>query len=126
MATLLTVSGLLDWDETVLDGLGTCIDFSRLETFPNDMYKYYNGFINSLAKQKVVLECGMLECVYQDPDIFKNAVKLTKKQKKIVFHKAIRYDAGKGEIKMEFRIYASWEWTSEGVLKKYPCLRNFD
>ena len=27
---------------------------------------------------------------------------------------------------MEFRIYASWEWTSEGVLKKYPCLRNFD
>lgn len=75
MATLLTVSGLLDWDETVLDGLSTCIDFSRLELFPDTMYKFFDGFVNELAKQKVVLECGMLECVHQDPDILKNAVK---------------------------------------------------
>ena len=75
MATLLTVSGLLDWDETVLEGLHTCIDFTSLKTYPENEYNFFNGAINNIALQKVVLECGMLECVHQDPDIFKNAVK---------------------------------------------------
>lgn len=74
MTTLLTVSGLLDWDETVLDGLNNCINYVDLEVYDNDIYKYYNGFIGELSRQKVVLECGMLEAIHQDPDIFKNAV----------------------------------------------------
>lgn len=74
MAVLLTVSGLLDWDETVLDGFNSCINFSLLETYPESMYTFPDFMVNNYARQKVVLECGMLECVHQDPDIFKNAV----------------------------------------------------
>ena len=75
MATLLTVSGLFDWDETVLEGLRDCVDIVSLEVYPESKYNFYNGVINDMTLQKVVLECGMLECLHQDPDIFKNAVK---------------------------------------------------
>lgn len=74
MATLLTVSGLLDWDEKVLDGLDHCVDYSWLKTKPYEKYHFFSGAEHSRAKAKVIYECGMFECVYQDPETFKKAV----------------------------------------------------
>ena len=74
MATLFTVSGLLDWDEKVLDGLDSCIEYCDIITDPPEKFKIYSGTENSRAKKKVVYECGMLECVHQDPGTFKEAV----------------------------------------------------
>ena len=74
MAVLLTVSGLLDWDETVLDGLNFCIRYNFLQTEPDEKFYFYSGQENARAKTKVVFECGMLECVHQDPIIFKKAI----------------------------------------------------
>lgn len=74
MATLLTVAGLLDWDEQVLDGLNLCIDYRNVATYPDEKFKFFSGFENQRAKCKVVYECGMLECVHQNPETFKNAV----------------------------------------------------
>lgn len=74
MATLLTVSGLLEWDETVLDGFNSCIDYTRVEVYPKREYEFYSGLENQRAKEKVVYECGMLECLHQDPETFKGAV----------------------------------------------------
>lgn len=74
MATLLTVSGLLDWDEEVLDGLDRCIEYYNVNTKPPEKFNFYGGMENRRAKEKVVYECGMLECVYQDPETFKKAV----------------------------------------------------
>lgn len=74
MATLLTVSGLLDWDETVLDGLGCCIDFTLLTTSPYCNLSLYTGAETQRTKDKVVYECGMLECLHQSPETLKKAV----------------------------------------------------
>lgn len=59
MATLLTLSGLLDWDSEVLEGLDFCIT---------------NFVDNGAIKNRVVYECGMLECVHQNPETLKQAV----------------------------------------------------
>lgn len=74
MATLLTVSGLLDWDGKVLDGLDVCINFDAVQVYPSEKFKLYSGTENFRAKEKVIYECGMLECVHQDPETFKKAV----------------------------------------------------
>lgn len=74
MATLLTVSGLLDWDDKVLDGLDECIEYYNIQTKPPERFKYYGGLESRRAKEKVIYECGMLECVHQDPETFKKAV----------------------------------------------------
>lgn len=74
MATLLTVSGLIDWDETVLEDMDLCVDYSRVITEPSEKFKFYSGMENSRAKEKVMYECGMLECLHQDPETFKKAV----------------------------------------------------
>lgn len=74
MATLLTVSGLIDWDENVLDGLNCCIDYNKVITGQPEEFKFYSGTENERAKDKVIYECGMLECVHQDPETFKKAV----------------------------------------------------
>lgn len=75
MATLLTISGLLDWDDTVLSGINGCIN--------NTIFNlYYDGYKMSVrtydeddrVKNKIVYECGMLECIYQNPETLKNAV----------------------------------------------------
>lgn len=59
MATLLTLSGLLDWDGEILDGLDYCIT---------------NVVDDGEIKNRVVYECGMLECVHQNPETLKHAV----------------------------------------------------
>lgn len=74
MATLLTLSGLLDWDETVLDGLEHCIYMALVNS--NELVNSESAIrgVTHRAQTKIILDCGMLECIYQDPLIMKTAV----------------------------------------------------
>lgn len=74
MATLLTLSGLLEWDEKILDSINRVINHSFLQTVPEDKYKFYAGMEYERVKNKIMYECGFLECIHQDPEIMKNAV----------------------------------------------------
>lgn len=78
MATLLTLSGLLDWDDTVLEGLSDCI-YSPHVNWKTCEYDYIKlestiSGVGQRAQTKIMLECGMLECIYQDPQIIKTAI----------------------------------------------------
>lgn len=76
MATLLTISGLIDWNPKILEPFDTCLDYNSVTVSPNvDIDKVFEVGLENRIKVKIMLDCGMLESVYQDPDIMGTVVK---------------------------------------------------